>query len=158
MVTVYISVLSLVASILTLTVIACDRFFGIVFAVKAMVTVRRSKLMILLIWTLSIAISLPLLIYRKQFSRQWANHLEVWCDDEWPVFLHDTNVVNITMSPYPSTRKVYYTTVSLVLYFIPCVVMTVAYGIIIHTLRATKLPGEHIGSMAHAQQRKKKKV
>jgi len=38
-------VLSLVSSILTLTLIACDRFFGIVFAMKARVTERRSTLL-----------------------------------------------------------------------------------------------------------------
>ena len=39
-------VLSLVSSILTLTLIACDRFFGIVFAMKARVTERRSTLFV----------------------------------------------------------------------------------------------------------------
>jgi hypothetical protein len=71
------SVLSLVSSILTLTLIACDRFFGIVFALKARLTERRSSTFIIGVWVVSIGISAPLLFYRAQFTRQWLNHTEV---------------------------------------------------------------------------------
>jgi len=69
---------------LTLTLIACDRFFGIVFAMKARVTERRSTLLIALVWILAVVLSSPILVYRRQFVRQWLDHTEIWCDDTWP--------------------------------------------------------------------------
>jgi len=78
------AVLSLVSSILTLTLIACDRFFGIVFAMKARVTERRSTLLIALLWIVAVTLSSPILITRRQFVRQWLDHTEIWCDDTWP--------------------------------------------------------------------------
>ena len=72
------SVLSLVSSVFTLSLIACDRFFGIVFAMKAHLTERKAHTFIILIWICSIGISVPLLFYRKQESRVWLNHVEVW--------------------------------------------------------------------------------
>ena len=79
-----IAVLSLVSSILTLTLIACDRFFGIVFAMKARVTERRSSLLIAGVWIAAVSLSSPLLVYREQSVRQWRDHTEIWCDDTWP--------------------------------------------------------------------------
>ena len=70
--------LSLVSSVFTLSLIACDRFFGIVFAMKAHLTERKAHTFIILIWICSIGISVPLLFYRKQESRVWLNHVEVW--------------------------------------------------------------------------------
>jgi hypothetical protein len=72
-----VAVLSLVSSIMTLTFISCDRFFGIVFAMKAHVTERRSCVIIAIIWVAAVGISSPLLIYRQQYERQWMDHLEV---------------------------------------------------------------------------------
>ena len=71
------SVLSLVCSILTLTLIACDRFFGIVFAMKAHFTERRARTCLVLVWFGALAVSWPLLQYRQQFKRHWMNHTEV---------------------------------------------------------------------------------
>ena len=85
--------MSLVSSILTLTLIACDRFFGIVFAMKARVTERRSTLLmtqrrstllIALVWIVAVTLSSPILVYRRQFVRRWLDHTEIWCDDNWP--------------------------------------------------------------------------
>lgn len=72
------AVLSLVSSILTLMLIACERFVGIVFAMKAHLTERRPLTFIAIVWIVSIAISSPLLVYRRQMSRQWLDHTEIW--------------------------------------------------------------------------------
>ena len=71
-------VLSLVSSILTLMLIACERFVGIVFAMKAHLTERRPLTFIAVVWIVSILISSPLLIYRRQLTRQWLDHTEIW--------------------------------------------------------------------------------
>ena len=62
------AVLSLVASILTLTFIACDRFFGIVFAMKAHFIERRATCTVLVLWLLALAVASPLLVYRELFT------------------------------------------------------------------------------------------
>jgi len=81
----FLSVLVLVASMLTLGVISCDRFFGVVFAMKARVTTRRPSLVIAGVWVAAVAVSCPMLFYRRQMTRQWLNHTEIWCADDWPV-------------------------------------------------------------------------
>ena len=65
---VLIAVLSLVASIMTLTFIACDRFFGIVFAMKAHFIERRASCTIVVLWLLALAVASPLLVYRELFT------------------------------------------------------------------------------------------
>jgi len=51
---------------------------------KARVTERRSTLLIALVWILAVTLSSPILIYRRQFTRQWLDHTEIWCADTWP--------------------------------------------------------------------------
>jgi len=71
-------VLSLVSSILTLMLIACERFVGIVFAMKAHLTERRPLTFVAVVWIVSVIISLPLLVYRRQQIRHWLDHTEIW--------------------------------------------------------------------------------
>lgn len=58
-------VTSLVSSILSLTLVACDRFFGIVFAMKAHIIERKAKPVIIAVWVISVAVASPLLVYRR---------------------------------------------------------------------------------------------
>ena len=153
----YISVLSLVSSILTLTMISCDRFFGIVFAMKAHITERRSTVFILIIWVVASGISCPMLLYREQYVRPWLNHTEIWCEDTWPVEYTLDPVTNISIVTHPS-RTFYYTFISVVLYFVPIVVMTAAYSLIIWRLWSSAMPGERMESEVKAQNKIKKKV
>ena len=73
-----VTVLSLTASTLTLTLIACDRFFGVVFALKAHLTERRPRVFLAIVWAAALLVSCPLLVYRRQMTRQWVDHLEIW--------------------------------------------------------------------------------
>ncbi|XP_013406185.1 QRFP-like peptide receptor [Lingula anatina] len=148
--------LSLVSSVLTLTLIACDRFFGIVFAMKAHLMDRKALPFIIMIWVIAAGVSSPLLVYRKQFERQWKDHLEIWCDDNWPKVEMDMSA-NTTRWTQPS-RTFYYTFVSVVLYFIPIGIMIVAYAMIIWKLWSSELPGEQIEYEIDAQNKIKKKV
>lgn len=151
------AVLSLVSSIMTLTLISCDRFFGIVFAMQARMTDRRSPIFILIIWICAIGISSPLLLYRQQFARQWLNHTEVWCGEVWPAVTTFDPVTHIGMVTQPS-RTFYYTFISVVLFFFPVIVMTMAYSLIIWKLWSTHLPGERIESEVRNQNKIKKRV
>nr|AKQ63065.1 orphan G-protein coupled receptor 59 [Platynereis dumerilii] len=148
-------VLSLVSSIMTLTLISCDRFFGIVFAMKAHMTERRSPIFIMIVWILAVGISSPLLVYREQRSRHWLNHTEIWCDDTWPE--KTTFGPEGAIKTFPS-RTAYYTFISLVLYFFPILVMSIAYSFIIWKLWSSHMPGERIESEVRSQDRIKKRV
>lgn len=151
------TVLSLVSSILTLTLISCDRFFGIVFAMKAHMTERRSTAFVVFIWICAIAVSSPLLVYREQFTRQWLDHLEVWCDDTWPP-TRVQDPVSKNWSVLHVSRTVYYSSISTLLYFIPILVMTVAYSLVIWKLWSSKIPGDRIESEVRSHDKIKKKV
>ena len=143
---------------MTLTLIACDRFFGIVFAMKAHVTERRSKWFIVFIWIFAVAISSPLLYYRQQSSRQWLNFKEIWCDDTWPiVYKPDPNNPMFGIPEHPS-RKAYFTFISTVLYFLPVVIMSVAYIFIMIKLWGRQSPGEQIEAGIIAKNKVKKRV
>ncbi|XP_041364378.1 substance-P receptor-like [Gigantopelta aegis] len=150
-------VLSLVASVLSLSLIAYDRFFGIVFAMKAHMSEKKAKTSLIFVWLCSTIVGCPVLVFRKLKSRQWANHLELWCDDDWPVEETFDPVTNSTKFDMP-LRTAYYTGVSVVLFFVPLVVMTAAYSVIIWTLKTKTAPGEISSGYYSAQNRARKKV
>ena len=58
--------------------IACERFVGIVFAIKAHLTERRPVPFVAVVWIVSVIVSSPLLLYRRQITRQWLDHTEIW--------------------------------------------------------------------------------
>ena len=150
------SVSSLVASILSLTLIACDRFFGVVFAMKAHIIERKARHSIVIVWFCAFAIASPLLVYRKLLSRQWKDYLEQWCDDDWPLVEYKTET-GMTRT-YQPARKIYWTSVSAVLFVIPILIMACAYTRIILTLWTTKTPGERVPKDITIQTRMKRKV
>lgn len=149
--------LCLIASVLSLTLIAYDRFFGIVFALKAHMSSRKARFSIGIIWLCSFVIAAPLLWFRELKERQWLDYTERWCDDTWPV---ETKIIpgsNYTVQYMPS-RTIYFTFVSAVLYFFPMIVMTIAYSVIIRKLRSSTIPGERVNAGFEAQQKTKRKV
>jgi low affinity Fe/Cu permease len=146
----------MVLSVLTLTVIACDRFFGIVFAMKAHMTERRASVFIVLVWVVSTAVSSPLLYFRRVTTRQWKDYTENFCQDHWPI-VEGLNEKGMKVISTPS-RVAYYTSVSIILFFLPVLVMTVAYCMIIWRLRSRQTPGERVDSEANVQDKLKKKV
>ncbi|KAH3892521.1 cholecystokinin receptor-like isoform X2 [Dreissena polymorpha] len=149
-------VTSMVAGIFSLVLIACDRFFGIVFAMKAHIIERRASYAIVITWVCAIAVASPLLFVRKEESRVWKNHVEIWCDDTWPMTSDVDPATGFITFSFPG-RKVYYTFVTVVLYFVPMVVMTVIYFLIILTVWFTQAPGERISVKEIKAQRKVKR-
>ncbi|BFZ02706.1 hypothetical protein BsWGS_05745 [Bradybaena similaris] len=150
-------VLFLVASIFTLTFIACDRFFGIVFAMKAHFIERRATCTIILIWVLSVLVASPLMYYRRLQEVHWKNLVESWCDDEWPLIVYEDPETGQQVSNR-FERKFYYLFVCVVLFFLPCLVMCVAYTVIIVTLWLARVPGERISKDIKSQTKMRKKV
>ncbi|CAG5135912.1 unnamed protein product, partial [Candidula unifasciata] len=150
-------VLFLVASIFTLTFIACDRFFGIVFAMKAHFIERRATCTIILIWLMSVLVASPLMYYRRLHEVQWRNVVESWCDDDWPVTIYIDPETGLE-TPRRFARKFYYMFVCVVLFFLPCLVMCIAYTVIIVTLWLARVPGERINKDIKSQTKMRKKV
>ncbi|XP_062604204.1 QRFP-like peptide receptor isoform X1 [Saccostrea cucullata] len=147
-------VASLVSSILSLTLVACDRFFGIVYAMKAHIIERKAKPVIIAIWIVLTAVAIPMLIYRRVHERHWKNHIEKWCDDvEWSIDLE-----NGESHYHRPARVAYWTCVSVILFFLPIVAMFGAYCGIIKTLWSTKIPGERVYKENMVQTKMKRKV
>ncbi|XP_076459384.1 QRFP-like peptide receptor [Babylonia areolata] len=153
-------VLTLVASILTLTFIACDRFFGIVFSMKAHFIERRASLTIVILWVLALAVASPLLVYRELFTTAWKDYTERWCDDNWPVVQSWDSNSKRMVTDQPA-RRAYYVFVCVVLFFLPCLVMSLAYALISRTLwSARRVPGERAACSGETrdQTRLRKKI
>ena len=153
----HVAVLSLVSSILTLMLISCDRFFGIIFAMKAHLTERRAHSCLVVVWVCAGAVAAPLLFYRQEFRRKWLDHEEIWCDDTWPPVVTRDALTGLVSVDHPS-KAVYYTFVCVVLFFIPILVMSMAYTMIIWRLWSKRHPGERIESGTVAQNKVKRKV
>jgi len=134
--------MSMVAGIFSLVLIACDRFFGIVFAMKAHIIERKASYSIIVIWVCAIAVATPLLLVRQEGSRVWADHVEIWCGDTWSAAVTSSNGTVGDIS-FPG-RKAYYTFLTIALYFVPMVTMTVMYTVIIATVWFTRAPGERV--------------
>ncbi|XP_052250387.1 neuropeptide FF receptor 2-like [Dreissena polymorpha] len=145
----------MVAGIFSLVLIACDRFFGIVFAMKAHIIERRASYPIVITWVCAIAVASPLLFVRQEESRVWANHVEIWCADTWPITEEVDPATGFIMKSFKG-RKAYYTFVTVALYFVPILTMSVIYFLIILTVWFTRPPGERI-SVKEIQVQKKVK-
>ena len=152
------SVAVLVASVFSLILIACDRFFGIVFAMKAHIIERKASTSIVIIWICAIVVATPLLFVRKLDSLKWQNHVEVWCGDEWPQQVSENPETGHKEFSYPS-RKAYYTVLTVALYFLPMIFMAAIYSLIILTVWFARSPGERVSAKEiKLQKRVKRKV
>ena len=154
---IFVSVMSLVASIFSLILIACDRFFGIVFAMKAHIIERKASHSIVLLWICSIAVAVPMLVVRDTDQVQWRNHVEIWCDDTWPAVVTSDPDTGHDVYAFPG-RKAYYTILTVVLYFLPMFLMSCVYFIIIVTVWFSRSPGERVRKEVKLQGRVKRKV
>ena len=112
---------------------------------KNKLTRKTTIIIVVSIWVFSIITASPALVFRKHFSRKWIDHVESWCTDEWPriykvKIINGTECISKIEEPL---RKVYYTFISCVLFFIPIIIMSICYCLIIFKLSAMKIPGEN---------------
>ena len=75
----------------------------------------------------------------------------------WCWFVWWFSAPELVVNTYPS-RTIYYTFISVVLYFFPILVMTVAYSLIAWRLWSSHMPGERVESEVKAQNKIKKRV
>ncbi|XP_023220961.1 cholecystokinin receptor type A-like [Centruroides sculpturatus] len=91
------------------------------------------------------------------FSFQWSDFLEIQCSDVWP---HET-VYSEELGRCVKEikgKKIYYTFVTVALFFLPIVIMSTSYSLIIWRLWMNKVPGERSVANISLQHKAKKKV
>ena len=152
----YMQMVSVVASVLTLTAVSCDRFIGIMYPFRRLLTSKKSIYCISMIWSVSGLVALPIFFYRTYTERHWSDFVQRQCDDTgWPKsFAKDEQgcVVKVTRP----AKRAYYTGVIFFLFFLPIVVISLTCTIMIRKLSQEESIGE---SYPHLMiQQKKKKV
>ena len=149
----------LTSSVFTLSAISCDRFIAILYPLEARfrVTKQRTGIIIVCIWITSILASLPFLFMRKHYEFKWKNFVETNCGESWPASVVYDPLTKTCFTSHP-TKKVYYTFVTIALFFVPLIVISAAYTCIAYKLWANVMPGEQSEANVIAQDRAKKKV
>ncbi|GFN91874.1 neuropeptide ff receptor 2 [Plakobranchus ocellatus] len=133
----------------TMMAIAGDRFFAIVFPFKARVTQSKVKIVLAFVWLCAISISIPPLVFYKYFERRWKDYTETFCTDIWPDNNCDFGV---------KAERAYWTVVVAVLNWLPMLMMTINYSVIIHRLRFTRVVHGGSNSMTAIQKRSARRV
>ena len=155
----YMQIASIVASVWTLVAITCDRFMAVMRPLRSHSTRTKNIVFIVLIWLFSFGIAVPSYMYRRLIRIQWSDYVEAYCDDlDWPVELvEDEHGCSRATQP---GKRIYYTSLIVMMFFVPMLVMVVAYSIVIgHLGRHEELIGEHAHSTHsnHSHQAKNKK-
>ncbi|GFU14901.1 hypothetical protein NPIL_359541, partial [Nephila pilipes] len=90
------------------------------------------------------------------FSLQWRNLLEASCEDDWPREERWDSEPGVCIRTYP-LKQMYYTFVTVTLFFVPVGIMIVTYVLIICRLWRTQAPGEANIVNINVQRHAKKK-
>ncbi|XP_023933004.1 QRFP-like peptide receptor [Lingula anatina] len=149
----FLEVTFLTCSVLTLTIIAVDRFFVIVYPLKCRITHRRVTICLVLVWLVSIAVASPHLVVRDVYEVHWKNRVEVSCLEVWPKYIIDHECNTEAPGKFAYT---FFTTV--VMYFCPILVMSLAYLMIGCALWNRQFPGVQLDSVRSSRNKAKKRV
>ncbi|XP_062567765.1 QRFP-like peptide receptor [Saccostrea cucullata] len=148
----FVQVVAVVSSVLTLTFLSIERFFAVLFPLKGTFSTKLLASLVAFSWIAAVGTSIPNLEVRQELEIRWRNRVDIWCDEIWPRFYTDTKCT----SDQPG-RRAYYVFLSVFMYFIPVLVMLVAYGLIGIKLYLRRIPGyegnTNIG--AHCNARRK---
>ena len=119
--------LSIAASILTLTVIALDRFFAVAYPFKRVSVIRHIPRTNMLIWLVSVLCMSPYLYFYK------SDLLE---DNNYHCFLLWEPLANSF-----TALRIYFSFIFIALYLVPLIVICIFYSIISFKLWARRIPG-----------------
>ena len=127
-------------AILTLTAIALDRFCVVKFPFKKIISLKRVKFLIALIWLLSFIAVSPLLYAMRV---QKINGV-IYCYEDWsPLFDRD------------QAPKVYTVVMFVLLYAVPLLFISVFYSIVVYKVWIRKIPDECRSNRAAEQDARK---
>ncbi|EDO35550.1 predicted protein, partial [Nematostella vectensis] len=128
-------------AMLSLTVIAFDRFFGVQYPMRRTITRTRAKVIIAVIWFLALIDSSPnLYIYSAVEVRG-----KIGCLMNWAPMHPDSQII------YVSTQMVLF-------YALPLVVMGILYSITVHKLWVRRIPGNVIAANQRLEHKTKVNV
>nr|XP_054773161.1 neuromedin-K receptor-like [Lytechinus pictus] len=148
----FIQGLSVHVSILTLMVVAGDRYIAILHPIKSRVVKRNAWLVIASVWLFSTAINIPLVIYQHFLEHVWPNgEIRRYCFEHWGV---------VGKEQWPLAKEMYTFTTFVFVYVVPLVLMSVAYVRIGMTLsyRSISGPGVSVKATISVQDKARKKV
>ncbi|XP_077999685.1 substance-P receptor-like [Glandiceps talaboti] len=137
---------SVVCSILTLSVIAGDRYFAILHPLRARITERNTGIVVLIVWVLAILINIPILVYTYYEDYTWDDGVrQIFCmeDINWSDSLNE---------------DIYTLSLFILTYALPLGIMLFAYFSIGRKLWIARIPGERIESTTATQDKTKRKV
>lgn len=129
--------MSLTAAISTLCFISMERLKAVVCTMSKKLNRAKSIRTIIFIWVFSFIVAFPIFYHRKQFKREWRNHVEIWCSDAWPRDYKFKEKCVVSMDE--PLRRIYYTFISLVLFFIPLTIMFICYCLVIKKLNQNSI-------------------
>ena len=149
----FVKELTVNVSVVTLTVIAMDRYYAVVKPLKPGFTGRTALVVMAVVWTTSVVSSLPTAIaYRVTWTPaddgEWMNEygLKPFCSPEYP----EIGGFNITF-----TYALYMTVVQ---YFLPLVIISCVYCRIMYSIWIARTPGSAVDTRDRMINRNKKKV
>lgn len=116
-------------SIFTVVAISCERFFAVILPLKTIITKKVCRIIMAVIWVLSVAIRLPMLYGLKTaYDKQ----------GKWSCFL------SLDDAFYKGAEKTYYKFTLIGLFAVPLSVTAVLYSGILIFLKLRKVPGEEV--------------
>lgn len=136
--------LSIAASILTLTVIALDRFFAVAFPFKRASVIRKISATSSMIWILSVILMSPYLYYFKAEQLDGNYH----CLVEWEP-IADTSTAS----------RIFFSFMFISLYLVPLFFIAILYSIVSFKLWVRRIPGNPTAANhRHAELSKRRTV
>ena len=146
----FVKELTVTVSILTLTVISIDRYFAVTQPLKPRCSGGVARMTMVGVWLFGICSSLMVaVVFRVHMvpdERKPAGHFKPFCSPAFPVW------------GQVDTGQVYRIYMLIVQYFLPLLVISYAYGRIIHRIWLTKAPGSALDSRDQMLNRNKRKV
>ncbi|XP_070545641.1 RYamide receptor-like [Ptychodera flava] len=121
----YVQMVTVSISIFTLVAISLDRYVAIIHPLRPRMTKKQALVVIAVIWILAGGVSLPAGINSKLSSPP--NSSTLVCKEEWAT---------------EKSRKIYTITLMVLQYFLPLLVLSIAYAIIGYAIWGRKAPGE----------------
>ncbi|XP_077977640.1 RYamide receptor-like [Glandiceps talaboti] len=117
---------SVVVSIGTLTAVGIDRYFAVMFPLKARFTKKRSVVLFAVIWFIAVMLSICQAVFTKY-------------EDDY----YDGRITYSCFEKYPSTLfgKVWEWCFLAITYFMPLVILTYTYAKVGHRLWGRRIPG-----------------
>ena len=144
----FVKELSVNVSIITLTVISIDRYFAVIHPLKPRCSSKTARLVMLIVWGFSLGSSVPVaIVFRVIYiPGDLPGTTKPFCAPAFPS-VNDFDL-----------GQVYMMYVTIVQYFFPLLIISIAYFRVMHKIWLTKAPGSAMDSRDAIMNRNKKKV